>query len=308
MSSLKTFFNMLKNDRGSIPDALMRRAIRTGITNVIPDKKFLEMSYRSHFHKKLNLKDPKTFNEKLQWLKLYNRKPEYVTMVDKYDVRKYISDHVGEEYLIPCLGVWNTVEEIDYDSLPEKFVLKCTHDSGSVMICDKKTLDKDKVKERLGKKLKANMFWWGREWPYKDLKPRIIAEHFMQDESGELRDYKFMCFNGEVKCTFICSDRFSGNGLHVTFFDRDWNVMPFERSIPSVKEGLPKPLNYNKMIELAEKLSKDIPFVRVDFYEVNGQIYFGELTFFPGNGMEAFQPEEWDYKLGEWIKLPVIEK
>ena len=304
MSALKTFFNMMKNNREAIPHAAMTRLTKSGVANVLPDKTFLKMRYRAAFGKKLNLKNPQTFNEKLQWLKIYNRDPRYCAMVDKYDVREYISEQIGSQYLIPCLGVWDRTDDIDYDALPDKFVLKCTHDSGSVIICDKSDLDKQKIKHYLNKKLKKNMFWWGREWPYKHLKSRVIAEQFMKDQSGELRDYKFMCFNGEVKCTFTCTDRFSGKGLHVTFFDRDWNVMPFERSYPSVKEGVPKPENYGKMVELAERLSAGIPFVRVDFYEVNGQIYFGELTFFPGNGMEAFQPEEWDYKLGEWIELP----
>ena len=308
MGSLKTLKRMLVDDRKSIPATIMTKLIRKNITNVLPDKIFLKMRYKTIFHKKLNLKNPQTFNEKLQWLKLYDRNPNYCNMVDKYEVRAYIADKIGGQYLIPCLGIWDTPDEIDYDKLPDKFVLKCTHDSGSVMICDKKTLDKNKINTYFSEKIKKNMFWWGREWPYKDLKGRIIAEQFMTDESGELRDYKFMCFNGELKCTFVCSDRFSGKGLHVTFFDKEWNVMPFERNHPAVKEGLPKPKMYDEMVRLAEILSKGIPFVRVDFYEVNGQIYFGELTFFPGNGMEAFQPEEWDYRLGEWIKLPKIEK
>ena len=304
MSAFKTFLKMLKNDPGAISVALLNRAIRSGMTNIIPDKAFLKLTYRIHFKEKLNLKAPETFNQKLQWLKLYNRNPEYITMVDKYEVRKYISKSIGEEYLIPCLGVWENPDEINYDSLPDKFVLKCTHDSGSVMICDKESLDKIKIKKFFTKKLKKNMFWWGREWPYKNLKPRIIAEEYMEDESGELRDYKLMCFNGKVKCAFVCSDRFSNKGLHVTFFDNNWNVMPFERSFPSVKEGVARPINYNTMIQLAEQLAASIPFVRVDFYEINGKIYFGELTFFPGNGTEAFQPKEWDYTLGQWIELP----
>lgn len=308
MPAIKTFFNLVKNNRKDIPNALLRRFARSPISRPVSDKIYLKLSYRVIFHKKLDFDNPKTFNEKLQWIKLYDRNPEYTAMVDKYQVREYIEKKLGDKYLIPLLGVWDDPKKIDFNSLPEKFVLKCTHDSGSVILCDKKSLDETLVRKKLASKLKKNMFWWGREWPYKNVKPQIIAERFMQDSSGELRDYKFMCFNGKVKCSFVCSDRFSDQGLHVTFFDKEWNVMPFERSFPSVKEGLPKPANYDKMLELAETLSEGIPFVRVDFYEVNDQIYFGELTFFPGNGMEAFQPEEWDYQLGEWITLPERKK
>lgn len=304
MGKLKTAYKLLLGDKSLFAKKVFDNFAKTKISHCLSDKLYLKLQYRSNFHKKLNLKDPKTFNEKLQWLKLFNRDLNYPKMVDKYDVRNYISDIIGEEYLIPCLGVWNSADEIDYKILPEKFVLKCTHDSGSVMVCNKQTLDINQVKKHFDKKITSNMFWWGREWPYKNLKPKIIAEQFMQDESGELRDYKFMCFNGEVKCIFICSDRFSEKGLHVTFFDKEWNVLPFERSFPSVKEGFPQPKNYDMMVTLAEKLSKDIPFVRVDFYEINNKIYFGELTFFPGNGMESFQPEEWDLVLGDWIELP----
>ena len=305
MSSIRTAVKLLKADKKSFKRAAVLKLCRLRLFRIIPDKMFLSIQYKGNFGKKLNWDNPQTFNEKLQWLKVYDRNPEYCRMVDKYEVKKYVADLIGEEYIISTLGVWDSFDDIDFDQLPDKFVLKCTHDSGSVVICqNKSSFDVDKAREKLEKKLKRNMFWWGREWPYKNVKPRILAEQFMEDDSGELRDYKFMCFNGEVRCSFTCTDRFSGKGLHVTFFDKDWNVMPFERSYPSVKEGVPKPLNYEKMLVLAEKLSADIPFVRVDFYEVGGQIYFGELTFFPGNGMEAFQPEEWDYRLGEWIDLP----
>ena len=305
MSSLKTAIRLLKTDSKAFRVRAVARLSGMKISHIIPDKKFLSMQFRALFNRKIDWESPTSFNEKLQWLKVYDRNPEYCQLVDKFEVKKYVAALIGNEYIIPTLGVWDSFDDIDFDQLPDKFVLKCTHDSGSVVICqNKSSFDVDKAREKLEKKLKRNMFWWGREWPYKNVKPRILAEQFMEDDSGELRDYKFMCFNGKVRCAFTCTDRFSGKGLHVTFFDKDWNVMPFERSFPSAKEGVPKPLNYEKMLVLAEKLSADIPFVRVDFYEVGGQIYFGELTFFPGNGMEAFQPEEWDYRLGEWINLP----
>lgn len=268
------------------------------------DEKFLKRCYKARMKKELNLENPQTFNEKLQWLKLYDRKPIYTTMVDKCAVKGYVAERIGEEYIIPTLGVWDSFDEIDFDALPNRFVLKCAHDSGGLVICkDKASLDLDAARKKLEKSLKREWFYCGREWPYKNVKPRIIAEQYMSDDNGELCDYKLMCFNGKVKCSFVCSERYSAKGLHVTFFDREWNAMPFERKYPACREGLPKPLNYDKMLELAEQLSSGIPFVRVDFYEVFGKIYFGELTFYPGGGWEKFTPEEWDYELGSWIQL-----
>lgn len=282
---------------------------RRGWLNWLPDKAYLSLMYRASFKKKMNWKDPKTFNEKLQWLKLYGRKPEHSIMADKYRVRKYIAEVIGNEYLIPLLGVWKRPDDIDFDAMPEKFVLKCNHNSGLGMcICkDKSKLDTARVKQDLTRGLRQNYYLHGREWCYKNIERRVIAEQFMQDSSGELKDYKFLCFNGRVKCSFICSDRFSNKGLHVTFFDRDWNMMPFERHYPAQKEGFEKPENYELMLELAEKLAESHEFVRIDFYEVDGQVYFGEMTFYPGSGFEEFTPEKWDDILGSWIKLPGSE-
>ena len=252
------------------------------------------------------LGDPQTYNEKLQWLKLYDRKPEYTQMVDKYEAKKYVAAIIGEEYIIPTLGVWDRFEDIDFDALPDCFVLKCTHDSGGLVIVrDKKELDKKAARRKIEHCLGRNYYMNSREWPYKNVRPRIIAEQFMINDSGEeLQDYKFMCFNGKVKCCFVCSDRFSAEGLHITILDRDWNVLPFHRHYHPPKSGLEKPAQYDEMLRLAEQLSKDIPFVRVDLYEINGKIYFGELTFFPGSGLEKFEPESGDYTLGSWIALP----
>lgn len=279
---------------------------RLGLHNRMPDEVYLKRRFKAEMGKDLDLTKPETFNEKLQWLKLYDRRPEYTMMVDKYLVRRYIADTIGEEYLIPLLGVWDDPEQIDFDALPDRFVLKSNHNSGLGMcICkDKSKLDIPMAKAKLAKGLKQNYYLTGREWPYKNVKPRIIAEEYMEDRNGELQDYKIMCFDGEVKCSFVCSDRFSEKGLHVTFFDLDWNVLPFERHYPARKDGLPKPAQYEKMLELAQTLSQGIPFVRVDFYEVDGKVYFGELTLYPGCGFEAFSPEEWDHTLGSWITLP----
>ncbi len=305
MSKISTFINLIRNNPDKIGKSVMANITRLRLARLIPDKLYLRLQFRLMTGNPLNLKDPKGFNEKLQWLKLYNRNPLYSELVDKYTVKKYVAEKIGDQYIIPTLQLWNTIDEIDIDKLPDQFVLKCTHDSGSVIICkDKSTFDLEKAKNRLQYKIGKNMFWFGREWPYKNVVPRILAEQYMEDESGELRDYKLMCFNGRVRCSFVCSDRFSGHGLNVTFFDRNWRKMPFTRGFPASSIDFPQPEHYDKMIAAAELLSKDIPFVRVDFYEIKGKLYFGEMTFFPGNGVEVFSPEKWDYILGSWINLP----
>lgn len=273
----------------------------------IPDKLYLSIYFRAVFERNINWKNPKCFNEKLQWLKIYDRQNIYTSLVDKQEVKKYIADVIGKEYVIPTLGVWDNVENISFEKLPERFVLKCTHDSGGIVICkDKSILDIDLAKKTLKKSLHRKFFYNSREWPYKNVKRRIIAEKYLESyDEDELKDYKLLCFNGQVKCLFVCSERHSKSGLKVTFFDMNWNRMPFERHYPMSKLEIKKPEKIKEMIELAEKLAKDIPFVRVDFYEVSDKIYFGEMTFYPGGGWEKFYPEEWDEVLGSWIKLPM---
>jgi hypothetical protein len=306
MSKIKTAIKVLFNKPSEIPRLIVVNLSKVGALNWMPDSWYLKLNYFLIIGKRLNLKNPKTFNEKLQWLKLNDRKPNYTMQVDKYAVRKYIEDTIGSQYLMPLLGVWDRFEDIDFEKLPNQFVLKCTHDSGSVYICkDKNNIDKNMLKKKYENHMKRNMFWHAREWPYKIVKPKIMCEKYMVDDSGiELKDYKFMCFNGQVKCSFVCLNRNSKNGLNVDFYDMDWKPMPFERHYHNSGTVIPKPMNFNKMVEFAEKLSKDIPFVRVDFYETNGQLYFGELTFYPGAGFEEFTPESYDCLLGSWIKLP----
>lgn len=277
-----------------------------GLYNQLSDEDYLKKMFYRVMHKRLDLNNPETFNEKLQWLKLFDRDSRYTKMVDKYEVKQYISEKIGSEYIIPTLGVWDKFDDIDFDLLPDKFVLKCTHDSGGLVICsDKNRFDKKKARKKINRSLRTNYYSQKREWPYKNVIPRIIAEQYMVDESGkELKDYKLLCFSGKVEYSFVCSERFKKEGLKVTFFDKEWKKMPFTRSYPASKKLITKPVNYKKMVELAETLSHDILFVRVDFYEIRGKIYFGELTFYPGSGLEAFQPEEWDYKLGSLINLP----
>ena len=277
------------------------------IFRFIPDELYLKIMYRLRMGKKLNLKNPKTFNEKLQWLKLHDRKPIYTTMVDKYEAKKYVADIIGEEYIIPTLGVWDCFNDIDFDTLPNQFVLKCTHDSGGLVICrDKNKLDKEKARKKIEKSLKCNFYWVGREWPYKNVKPRIIAEKYMVDESGyELKDYKIFCFDGFAKAMFIASDRqLEGEDTKFDFYNMDFKHLPFTNGHPNATREIKRPKHFDEMRNLAEKLSKGIPQVRVDFYEIGDNVYFGEITLSHWSGMKPFVPEEWDYKFGEWIQLP----
>lgn len=271
----------------------------------LDDKKFLKISYKKNIGKKLNLERPTSFNEKLQWLKIYDRNPKYTQLVDKNAVKKIVADKIGNQYVIPTLGVYRTFDDIDFSLLPDCFVMKCTHDSGSSIVCkNKNALDKKAAKRVLNKALKRNFYYFGREWPYKNVCPSIIVEQYMNDnEHDDLLDYKFMCFNGKVKCSFVCSDRRSERGLAVDFYDREWKHMPFQRHYRNVGYEIEKPRNYELMVRLAEKLSRNIPFVRVDFYEIEGRVYFGELTFFPGNGMEEFTPERYDRVLGDMLDI-----
>lgn len=275
-----------------------------GFLHWMSDIDYIQLIYRLSMKKKLNLKNPQSFSEKLQWLKLYNRRPEYTNMVDKYKVRTYVANKIGEEHLIPLLGVWDTVEAIEFDFLPQQFVLKCNHDSGGWIICkDKNTLDIEHCRKFLSKRIKRNFYWNAREWPYKNVERKIIAEKYMVDESGvELRDYKFFCFDGQCKAIFIAKDR--GIDTSFDFFDRNFNHLPFTNGHPNAKITPEKPKNLNEMITLAEKLSEGIPHVRIDLYDVYGHIYFGEMTFFHWGGKKPFYPEVWDYTFGSWITLP----
>lgn len=280
-----------------------------GFLNWIPDSIYLKILYRGTMGEKLNLKNPRTYNEKVQWLKLYDRNPVYTALVDKYEVKQYIKKTIGEEHIIPTLGIWNNFEEIDFEELPEQFVLKCTHDSGGVVICkDKAHFEIEAARKKLNKSLKKNYYWGRREWPYKNVKPRIIAEQYMADESGyELKDYKFFCFDGVAKAMFIASDR--DNPLEETkfdFFDMDFEHLPIINGHPNATKTINKPVKFDEMRNLAELLSKGMPHVRVDLYDINGDIYFGELTFHHWSGMVPFEPKEWDDKFGDWIKLSQI--
>ncbi len=298
---------MSKVDKNKIWSSAFFKLKKTGVLNLLPDTLYLKFMFRATLQRKLDLKNPTTFNEKLQWLKIHDRKDIYTTIVDKYEVKKYIAKKIGANYIIPTLGIWSSFDEINFDELPNQFVLKCTHDSGGLVICnDKSKLDIEKAKEKIEKSLKSNFYWLGREWPYKNVKPRIIAEQYMADN---LRDYKLFCFNGTPRMTLVCSERFTEDGLKEDFYDEAWNHLSIQRPAHS-NAILPiqRPKQYELMRRLAAKLSEKMSFARIDFYEINEKVYFGEITFYPASGFEGFRPEEWDLKLGEWIELPGGER
>lgn len=270
------------------------------------DKIYLKVYYLIKTGKRLNLNNPQSFNEKIQWLKLYDRRPEYTTMVDKCNVKKYVSDLIGKQYIIPDLGVWSSFEEIDFDDLPNQFVLKTTHDSGGVVICkDKENFNYSKARKHLNKSLKTNFYLRGKEWPYKNVKPQIIAEQYMEEDKGlDLKDYKIFTFNGEPKYIQVDFDRYSDHKRNI--YDIDWNFIDVQIQYPNDENKIiEKPLSLSKMLDLAGKLSENTPHLRVDFYSIKSKIYFGELTLFHESGFAKFSNKEFEYTLGSLIKLPV---
>lgn len=269
-------------------------------------EEFLRRKYRFSMGRELDLDHPTAYTEKLQWLKLYDHQPVYTTMVDKYAVKAYVTDTIGAEYVVPLLGVWERAEDIDFDSLPQRFVLKTTHDSGGIVVCkDKAALDIPAAKKKLRFFLNRDYYSCNREWPYKNVKPRIIAEAYMEDpRQGELRDYKFFTFGGEPKVLYIAQGRGRGEPTVADFFDMEFNHLPFTIDHDMAPVPPEKPVNFELMKELAAKLSQGTPQLRVDFYEVDGHVYFGEMTFFHCSGMAPFHPEKWDRIFGDWVTLP----
>jgi hypothetical protein len=272
---------------------------------IVSDRLYLKVFYKLNMGEKLDIKNPKTFNQKTQWLKLHNREERYTQMVDKYGVREIIKKEIGEEYLIPLLGVWNEFDDINFDKLPNQFVLKTTHDSGTTLICkDKSTWDINLARKKINSALRKNYFYFGREYPYKNVKPRIVCEHYVVDESGtELKDYKFFCFDGVPKLFFVASNRFID--VKFAYYDMELNRLHLNTGKYSLSnETITKIESFDTMVELAKKFSKGIPFVRVDLYNINGKVYFGEFTFHHDGGVVPFYPQEWDKKLGDLIRLP----
>lgn len=272
----------------------------------VPAEKILSELYRICVGRELNLKDPKTYTEKLQWLKLYDHRPEYTVMVDKYLAKQFVAERIGGQYVIPMLGAWDQAEDIDFDVLPNQFVLKTTHDSGGVVVCkEKKALDTSLVRKKLNWHMKRKYYDCNREWPYKHVKPRIIAEAYMEDTSlGELRDYKFFTFGGEPKVCYIAQGRGRRGETVADFFDMDFHHLPFTIDHDMAPIPPEKPICFEEMKRLAAELSRGTPQLRVDFYEVDGKVYFGEMTFFHCSGLEPFHPESWDRTFGDWVILP----
>ncbi len=274
----------------------------------LPDSVFLRLRYKRYFKRPLNLSDPVTYNEKIQWLKLYDHNPEYLELADKCAVKQVVADLIGQEYVVPLLGVWDHYDDIDFDRLPDQFVLKCNHDQGSVVVVkDKATLDHGLVKAKLEKALKRNFYYIAREWPYKTIPHKIFAEEYLEDLQGDkgLVDYKLFFFSGECKAILVVHNRFSSSGYELTYYDPEWNRLPFtkgkdETFYPSIE----KPKQLSEMLEVGTILAKKYPHVRMDFYIVNDRLYFGEYTFYPSAGFLKFNPDSWDVTFGDWIKLP----
>ncbi len=306
MGKLNTAVSILRHD----PWRLIPVLGQHGILNFLPDRAYLTLVYRAEVGKRLNLDKPRDFCEKLQWLKLYDRRPTYIKLVDKYEFRKYIAEKFGPEYLIPLIGIYDTVEEIPWENLPNSFALKCTHGSGCNIICeDKSKLDIGKAIKKLRYWMNRNWYWGGREWPYKYVKPRIVIEAYMSEDNaqnGSLTDYKLYCFNGEPQyCQVIANRRIRET---IDFFDTSWNHMEFSGLARCPHAAiLPScPKNFKKMLEIAKSLSESTFFVRIDMYEINGTLFCGEFTLYPLNGFGQFRPVEWNYILGDKISLPIL--
>ena len=289
------FFKILLNPKYFLLKLDQKKIIK------LSDKTFIKWCYEYMMGEKLNLDNPKNFNEKIQWLKLYDRNELYTTLVDKYAVKGYLEKKIGEQYVIPLLGVWNSVKDIDFNNLPQKFVLKTTHDSGGIIIVkDKEKMNIKKIKSSLSKSLKKDYYRIWKEWQYKNVPRKIIAEEYMESK-GDLMDYKFFCFNGKPKICLVCSNR--SIGLKETWYDDNWNKLDFTEGGCQSEEYIEKPISFEKMKELANKIAENLCFVRVDFYEVDGKPYVGEITFHPKGGYEEFKPEKWNEIFGNMIDI-----
>ena len=305
-TTINSFLKYVKNGEG-----IYMLLAKLGLKNKDPDEKYLSHLFQAHMGVHLNLDEPKTFNEKIQWLKIHDRKASYTKMVDKYEVKKYVSSIIGPSYIIPNYGVWDSFKEIQFNNLPNQFVLKCTHDSNSVFICnDKSKFNYKKIEEAINKRLKTNHFLRGREWAYKDVKPRIIAEKLLIDPVRPvLTDYKIFCFDGVPQLIMTANgSRDDESSLNRRMYDLDWNLMNIGlHGKDPLSNAEEKPVVLPQMLEISRKLSKGIPLLRVDLYVIETRIFFGELTFYHSCGFEEFVPNIWDSKLGEMIHLDLIK-
>ncbi len=282
-----------------------------GFYDSLSDEKYLKKIYKIKVGRELNLDSPCTYTEKLQWLKLHDRKPVYTLMQDKFLVREYISKTIGEEYLIPLLGVWDDPEEINFDDLPDQFVLKCNHDCASVIICrDKSQFDMQAAIKELKNCLKRKYWLLGREWAYKDIQPKVIAEKYMQDgDNITLTDYKFFCCNGKVRMVMLTSGEAHTKERRQDLYDISFNKLSIKRgNFDNSQIAFKKPGNFKQMTDFAEEIAGNIPFIRVDFYSIDGNTYFGEIAFYPSGGFSEFQPTEWEERVGSWIDISEVGK
>lgn len=306
LRKLKTAKSLLFGDKNAFIASIVENC-----KNIIPEKLYLELLFKYKMGYKLNLTSPQSFSEKLQWLKLYYRKPELTIMVDKVKAKEYVANLIGWDHIIPTIAVYDKADDIEMEDLPNKFVLKCNHDSSDVIICtDKSQFNIEEAKIQLSDGLKTSFYSRTKEWPYKNVQRKIICEKYMVDESGyELKDYKWFCFDGEPKAMFVASDRTVKNvETKFDFYDMDFNHLNLLNGHPNSSKKIEKPKGFEEMKELARVLSKNLPHVRVDFYDVNGKIYFGELTFFHWSGLMPFEPITWDYTFGSWLNLPSKDK
>ncbi len=277
----------------------------TGLTNVVPDGVHLKLVYKAVIGRSLDLERPQGFNEKLQWLKLRDRNPLYTMLVDKHRVKGWVADKIGPQYVAETYAAWDRAEDIDVSGLPERFVLKTNHDCGGVAVCrDKASFDLGAAKKKLAKHLKTNYFWGGREWPYKNVKPLVFAEQYLEpDITGDIPDYKLFRFSNGRILTLVCAERSLGAGMKKTFFDEGWSPVGVSEGGHPTDPSTPRPEHFDEMKRLAGKIAGDFPFARVDFYESGGRLWFGEVTFYPNSGFEHFEPASFDELLGDWIDL-----
>lgn len=281
----------------------MMRAARRGLLRFVPDALYLKIQYYLKLGERLNLKRPVLYNEKLQWIKLYDREARYATFVDKIDVRTFVSGVIGDTYLIPAIQMADRAEDIDWASLPNRFVLKCTHGSSCNIICrDKTALDIDAAMGDIRAYMRRNWFDTSREWPYKDVKPRILIEEFLESGTGDVPlDYKIMCFHGKPYYIIVDVDRYQGHKRN--YYDPDWNLVPIFNRHPNYDGDIPRPEKLDEMLKIAEKLSKGLRHIRIDLYAILGKVYFGEMTFFHGYGMEVFRPRDFERHMGDLIEI-----
>lgn len=282
----------------------MRDFISTKISKLYSDEKYIKLKYRLRFNSEINLDNPKGFNEKLNWMKLNYRNPMFTMMADKYWVKQYVAEKIGKEYVVPCLGCWKSVDDIDFRELPEKVFLKSTHDSGGGILVDKsKGIDIRRIRKRFNKKTLQgkNWYWPQREFPYKNIEPMIIAEEYLDEGTGhELHDYKFYCFNGKPAYMYITN---KGTKIYENYYDLDFKPINISHGYERVLPEFSKPMNFERMIEIASVLSAGLPFVRIDFFNVENRLYFGEFTFYDWAGFKPLN-EPWEMLLGDMIHLP----